>query len=101
MPEMKQWRENPEEELARLIPTNEMTNFWSPNVDIMVNPGETAVIIREGAIVELLCPKLTDLTWLEADVLFYPTLDNSVDSIGTSDIWNNFGLKGEGTTTRL
>lgn len=54
MPEMKQWRENPEEELARLIPTNEMTNFWSPNVDIMVNPGETAVIIREGAIVEVL-----------------------------------------------
>ena len=51
---MKQWRENPEEELARLIPTNEMTNFWSPNVDIMVNPGETAVIIREGAIVEVL-----------------------------------------------
>ena len=54
MPEMKQWRENPEEELARLIPTNEMTNFWSPNVDIVVNPGETAVIIREGAIVEVL-----------------------------------------------
>ena len=51
---MKQWREDPEEELARLIPTNEMTNFWSPNVDIMVNPGETAVIIREGAIVEVL-----------------------------------------------
>jgi len=54
MAEMKQWREDPEEELARLIPTNEMTNFWSPNVDIMVNPGETAVIIREGAIVEVL-----------------------------------------------
>ena len=51
---MKQWREDPEEELARLIPTNEMTDFWSPNVDIMVNPGETAVIIREGAIAEVL-----------------------------------------------
>ena len=44
---------------------------------------------------------LPDLTWLEADVLFYPTLDNSVDSIGTSDIWNNFGLKGEGTTIAI
>ena len=51
---MKQWREDPEEELAKLIPTNEMTNFWSTNVDIMLNPGETAVIIREGAIVEVL-----------------------------------------------
>ena len=58
MPEMKQWREDPKEELARLIPTNEMTNFWSPNVDIMVNPGETAVIIREGAIVEVLTQQL-------------------------------------------
>ena len=51
---MKHWRKDSEEELARLIPTNEMTNFWSPNVDIMVNPGETAVIIREGAVVEVL-----------------------------------------------
>ncbi|HAJ04946.1 MAG TPA: hypothetical protein DCL76_00120 [Chloroflexi bacterium] len=54
MPEIKHWREDPEEELARLIPTNEMTNFWSSNIDIIVNPGETAVIMREGEIVEVL-----------------------------------------------
>ena len=35
MPEIKHWREDPEEELARLIPTNEMTNFWSSNIDII------------------------------------------------------------------
>ena len=27
MPEMKHWREDPEEELARLIQTNELTEF--------------------------------------------------------------------------
>ena len=35
---------------------------------------------------------LPELTWLEADVLFYPSLDNSVDSIGTDVIWNQFGF---------
>ncbi|SVC42863.1 uncharacterized protein METZ01_LOCUS295717, partial [marine metagenome] len=34
---------------------------------------------------------LPDLEWLEADVLFYPSLDNSVDSIGAEDIWEDFG----------
>ena len=41
---------------------------------------------------------LPGLTWLEADVLFYPTLDNSIDTIGTNVIWNQFGFKGEDTT---
>ena len=39
--------------------------------------------------------------WLEADVLFYPALDNSVDSIGADTIWNDFGIKGEGTTIAI
>ena len=44
---------------------------------------------------------LPDLEWLEANVLFYPTLDNSVESIGTSDIWDDFGFKGEDTTIAI
>ncbi len=44
---------------------------------------------------------LPDLTWLEAGVLFYPTLDNSVDSIGTSQIWDDFGFRGEDTTIAI
>ena len=44
---------------------------------------------------------LPGLVWLEADVLFYPTLDNSIDSIGTNVIWDQFGFKGEGTTIAI
>ena len=44
---------------------------------------------------------LPELTWLEADVLFYPSLDNSVDSIGTDVIWNQFGFRGEDTTIAI
>ena len=44
---------------------------------------------------------LPNLEWLEANVLFYPTLDNSVDSIGTSEIWDDFGFRGEDTTIAI
>ena len=44
---------------------------------------------------------LPGLIFLEADVLFYPSLDNSVDSIGTDVIWNQFGFKGEDTTIAI
>ena len=44
---------------------------------------------------------LPELLWLEADVLFYPALDNSADSIGADTIWNDFGIKGEGTTIAI
>ena len=36
MPEMKHWREDPEEELARLIQTNELTDFWTSNIHTIV-----------------------------------------------------------------
>jgi hypothetical protein len=54
MPEMKHWREDPEEELARLIPTNELTDFWTSNIHTVVEPGETAVLIKDGNIEEAL-----------------------------------------------
>ena len=54
MPKIEHWRTDPEEELARLISTNEMTNFWTSNIDIVVGPGETAVIIKDGSIEEVL-----------------------------------------------
>ena len=54
MPEMKHWREDPEEELARLIPTNELTDFWTSNIHTVVEPGETAVLIKDGNIEEVL-----------------------------------------------
>jgi Subtilase family. len=44
---------------------------------------------------------LPNLEWLEANVLFYPTLDNSVESIGTSEIWDDFGFRGEDTTIAI
>ena len=44
---------------------------------------------------------LPGLEWLEPNVLFYPTLDNSVDSIGTSEIWEDFGFRGEDTTIAI
>ena len=31
-------------------------------------------------------------------MFFYPSLDNSVETIGTEVIWNHFGFKGEDTT---
>ena len=54
MPEMKHWREDPEEELARLIQTNELTDFWTSNIHTVVEPGESAVIIKDGNIEEVL-----------------------------------------------
>ena len=51
---MKHWREDPEEELARLIPTNELTDFWTSNIHTVVEPGETAVLIKDGNIEEAL-----------------------------------------------
>ena len=44
---------------------------------------------------------LPGLVLLEADVLFYPSLDNSIDSIGTDVIWNEFGFRGEDTTIAI
>ena len=44
---------------------------------------------------------LPGLILLEADVLFYPSLDNSIDSIGTDVIWDQFGFRGEGTTIAI
>ena len=54
MPEMKHWREDPDEELARLIPTNELTDFWTTNIHTVVEPGESAVLIKDGNIEEVL-----------------------------------------------
>ena len=54
MPKIKHWRTDPDEELARLISTNEMTDFWTSNIDIVVGPGESAVIIKDGSIEEVL-----------------------------------------------
>ena len=54
MPEMKHWREDPDEELARLIPMNKLTDFWTTNIHTVVEPGETAVLIKDGSIQEVL-----------------------------------------------
>ena len=54
MPKIEHWRTDPDEELARLVQTNEMTDFWTSNIDIVVGPGESAVIIKDGSIEEVL-----------------------------------------------
>jgi len=58
-----------------------------------------------GAIVPLnVLPSLTwlsGLVWLEPDVMFYPMLDNTVDSIRATDIWSQFGFRGENVTIAI
>ncbi len=58
-----------------------------------------------GAIVPLnALPSLTwlsGLVWLEPDVMFYPMLDNTVESIRATDVWSQFGFRGENVTIAI
>lgn len=51
MAERKQnWREDPNEELARLINRRELSTFWKTNIDLILGPNESLVWIRDGKI---------------------------------------------------
>ena len=49
---MEKWRENPDEELAKIFKRSELSTFWSTNISLVIEPGETLVWIRDGQIEE-------------------------------------------------
>ena len=55
MPEMKHWREDPDEELARLIPTNKLTDFWTTNIPLERVPAD---IRADGGVARMSNPTM-------------------------------------------
>ena len=49
---MEKWRENPDEELAKIFKRSELSTFWTTNISLIIEPGETLVWIRDGQIEE-------------------------------------------------
>ena len=49
---MEKWRENPDEELAKIFKRSELSTFWTTNISLIIAPGETLVWIRDGQIEE-------------------------------------------------
>tara|TARA_Y100000588_G_scaffold306365_1_gene330048 strand:- start:815 stop:1933 length:1119 start_codon:yes stop_codon:yes gene_type:complete len=47
------WRENPEEELVKVFKRSELSTFWTTNISLIIEPGETLVWIRDGHIEEI------------------------------------------------
>ena len=50
---MEKWRENPDEELAKIFKRSELSTFWTTNISLIIEPGETLVWIRDGQIEEI------------------------------------------------
>ena len=50
---MEKWRENPDEELAKVFKRSELSTFWTTNISLIIEPGETLVWIRDGQIEEI------------------------------------------------
>ena len=51
------WRENPEEELVKVFKRSELSTFWTTNISLIIDPGETLVWIRDGQIEEIVTQK--------------------------------------------
>ena len=49
---MQKWREDPDEELAKIFKRSELSTFWTTNISLIIEPGETLVWIRDGQIEE-------------------------------------------------
>ena len=49
---MQKWRENPDEELAKIFKRSELSTFWTTNISLIIEPGETLIWIRDGQIEE-------------------------------------------------
>ena len=47
------WRENPDEELVKVFKRSELSTFWTTNISLIIEPGETLVWIRDGHIDEI------------------------------------------------
>jgi len=50
---MEHWREDSEEELVRVYKRSELSTFWTSNISLIIEPGETLVWIRDGKIEEI------------------------------------------------
>ena len=73
MPEIKHWREDPEEELARLISTNELTDFWTTNIHTVVEPGESAESAIHREILEEVSVKVKNITYYSSQSWPFPS----------------------------
>ena len=40
---MQKWREDPDEELAKIFKRSELSTFWTTNISLIIEPGETLV----------------------------------------------------------
>ncbi len=49
---MEKWREDPDEELAQIFKRSELSTFWTTNISLIIEPGETLIWIRDGQIEE-------------------------------------------------
>ena len=57
---MDRWREDPAEEMARLVDTKDLNDFWTSNIDLIIGPGESAVTIRDGSIEDIVTQQKLD-----------------------------------------
>ena len=51
------WKIDLEEDLVRLIKTKELNDFWNQEIDFIVGPGESAVLVRDGRIEDVVTQK--------------------------------------------
>jgi|MDSW01.1.fsa_nt_gb hypothetical protein len=51
------WKIDLEEDLVRLIKTKELNDFWNKEIDFIVGPGESAVLVRDGRIEDVVTQK--------------------------------------------
>ena len=57
---MDRWRGDPAEEMARLVDTKDLNDFWTSNIDLIIGPGESAVTIRDGSIEDIVTQQKLD-----------------------------------------
>ncbi len=48
------WKKDRAEDLARLIETRTLNDFWNSNINLILGPQESAVLVRDGKIEEVL-----------------------------------------------
>jgi hypothetical protein len=51
------WKVDLDEDLVRLIKTKELNDFWNKEIDFIVGPGESAVLVRDGRIEDVVTQK--------------------------------------------
>jgi len=101
------WKIDLEEDLVRLIKTKELNDFWNKEIDFIVGPGESAVLVRDGRIEDVVTQKKLSAVaggfknWLgqnlrsksDLDLLFVDNkpfqIDVGVDGLTKDDLAQN------------